>query len=100
MASKERFTRKESGLSDYPKTEKAIRPISFYVILGVALFAFIRTFSLLSPILLSFLLVLLISLAINPVISRIRALTGGRKISTGLIVAGLAAMMVLAGWSE
>lgn len=99
MASNERLTPKESVRPDHPKTEPASHSISFYVILGVALFAFIRTFSLLSPILLSFLLVLLISLAINPVISRMRALTGGRKISTGLIVAGLAAMMVLAGWS-
>ncbi|MDT8379596.1 MAG: AI-2E family transporter [Desulfotignum sp.] len=99
MASNKRLTPKESVRPDHPKAEPASHSISFYVILGVALFAFIRTFSLLSPILLSFLLVLLISLAINPVISRMRTLTGGRKISTGLIVAGLAAMMVLAGWS-
>ena len=99
MASNERLSRKESGLPDHPKTEKAPRPISFYVILGGVLFAFIRTFSLLSPILLSFLLVLLISLAVNPVISRMRSWTGGRKIPTGLVVAGLAAVMALAGWS-
>lgn len=98
MASNERL-RKESGLPDHPGTEKSPRPISFYVILGAVLFAFIRTFSLLSPILLSFLLVLLISLAVNPVISRMRAWTGGRKIPTGLVVAGLTAVMVLAGWS-
>jgi predicted PurR-regulated permease PerM len=99
MASNERLTRKESGLPDHPKIEKAPRPISFYVILGAVLFAFIRTFSLLAPILLSFLLVLLISLAVNPMISRMRAWTGGRKIPTGLVVAGLVTVMALAGWS-
>ncbi len=99
VANDEGLTSKESGLPDHPKTEKAPRPISFYVILGAVLFAFIRIFSLLSPILLSFLLVLLISLAVNPVISRMRAWTGGRKIPTGVVVAGLAAVMALAGWS-
>jgi predicted PurR-regulated permease PerM len=44
-------------------------------------------------------LVLLISLAVNPLISRMRALTGGRKIPTGLVVAGLIAIMALVGWS-
>ena len=82
-----------------PKAESAPHSISFYVILGVALFAFIKTFSLLSPILLSFLLVLLLSLAVNPVISRMRDFTGGRKIPTGLVVAGLVAVMALVGWS-
>ena len=86
-------------MQGHPRPEPAPHPISFYVILGAALFAFIRTFSLLSPILLSFLLVLLISLAVNPVISRMRAWTGGRKIPTGLVVAGLVAVMALAGWS-
>ncbi len=46
---------------------------------------FIQAFSLLSPILFSFLLILLISLAVNPVISRMRVLTDGRKGATGLI---------------
>ena len=82
-----------------PKTEPAPHSISFYVILGMALFAFIKTFSLLSPILLSFLLVLLFSIAVNPVISRMRALTGGRKTPTGLVVAGLIAVITLVGWS-
>ena len=99
MANDEGPTRKETAPAAHPKAEPAPHSISFYVILGVALFAFIRTFSLLSPILLSFLLVLLISLAVNPVISRMRALTGGRKLPTGLVVAGLVAAMALVGWS-
>jgi predicted PurR-regulated permease PerM len=75
------------------------RSISFYVILGTVLFAFIQSFSLLSPILLSFLIVLLISLAINPVIFRMRVLTGGRKVATGMIIGGFIAVIVLTGWS-
>jgi predicted PurR-regulated permease PerM len=99
MSSNQGNTCRESILPDHPKAEPAPYPISFYVILGVALVAFIRIFSLLSPILLSFVLVLLITLAVNPIISRMRAVTGGRKIPTVLVVAGLAAMMALAGWS-
>ncbi len=73
--------------------------ISFYVILGAALICFIQIFALLSPILLSFLLVMLISLAVNPVINRMRVLTGGRKIPTGLITVGLVAGFALLGWA-
>ena len=80
-----------------PKSEK--RPASgyLYLILGAVLFVFIRAFTLLSPILLSFLLILLISLAVNPVISRMRALTGGRTVATGLIVAGFVLVLALMG---
>ena len=82
-----------------PKTD--LRPRSFYsyLMLGAALLAFIQTFSLLSPILFSFLLILLISLAVNPVISRMRALKGGRKGATGLIVAALVVFIALTGWA-
>jgi predicted PurR-regulated permease PerM len=88
-----------NGIPANSGPEKTPRSIAFHVILGAALLAFIQTFSLLSPILLSFLLVLLISLAVNPVISRIRALTGGRKLPTGLIMAGLIAGIALMGWA-
>ncbi|RPI71170.1 MAG: AI-2E family transporter [Geobacteraceae bacterium] len=82
-----------------PKTN--VRPRSFYsfLILGAALLAFIQTFSLLSPILFSFLLILLISLAVNPLISRMRAFKGGRKGATGLIVAALVVFIALTGWA-
>jgi predicted PurR-regulated permease PerM len=86
-------------MSNNPKPEVKPRSISFYVILATALFAFIQTFSLLSPILLSFLLILLISLAVNPVISRMRAVTGGRKGATGLVAAALVVVIVLIGWA-
>ena len=80
-----------------PKSDMKPRSTYFYVILGAALFAFIRTFPLLSPILLSVLLILLISLAVNPVISRMRALTGGRKIATGLVTVALVVVIALTG---
>ena len=73
--------------------------ISFNVILGASLFTFIQTFTLLSPILLSFLLILLISLAVNPVITWMRALTGGRKRATSLLVTALVLVLVLTGWA-
>ena len=86
-------------MSNNPKPEVRPGPVYFYLILGAALFAFIQTFSLLSPILLSFLLILLISLAVNPVISRRREFAGGRKGATGLIVAALVVVFALTGWA-
>lgn len=79
-----------------PRMQKRLGP---YLILGAALFAFIQTFSLLSPILFSFLMILLISLAVNPVISRMRALKAGRKSATGLIVLALVVLIALTGWA-
>lgn len=73
--------------------------VVFYVLLAAALFVFIQTFSLLSPILLSLLLILLISLAVNPVISRLRAGTGSRKGATGLLAVALVVVIGLTGWA-
>jgi predicted PurR-regulated permease PerM len=73
--------------------------ISFYILLGAALLAFIRTFALLSPILLSLLLVLLISLAVNPLITWMRAKKGGRKIPTGLLAVGSIVVIGLTCWA-
>jgi predicted PurR-regulated permease PerM len=86
---------RESGVNSGTKP----RSIFVYVVLGAALFAFIQSYSLLSPILLSFLLVMLISLAINPLISWIRSLTGGRKLPAGLVLGGFVAVIVLTGWA-
>ena len=82
-----------------PKTDETPRSFYSYLILGAAIFAFIQAFSLLSPILFSFLLILLVSLAVNPVIARMQALKGGRKSVTGLIVAALVVSIALAGWA-
>ena len=68
-----------------------------YLFVGAALLVFIQTFTLLAPILLSLLLILLISFALNPLISQMRAQTGGRTVATGLIVAGFVGVMVLTG---
>lgn len=70
-----------------------------WVLLAGALFAFIQSFSLLSPILLSLLLVLLISLAVNPLIARMRALTGGRRRATTLAAAAMVGVLALTGWA-
>jgi predicted PurR-regulated permease PerM len=85
-----------------PKQAKsgANRPSAlFYVLLAAALFIFIQTFKLLSPILLSFLLILLISLAVNPVIAWLQAWTGGRRGATGLLALALVGVMGLTGWA-
>ncbi len=86
-------------MTNHPKPEVKPRSVSFYVLLGAALFIFIEAFPLLSPILLSLLLILLISLAVNPVISHLRAFTGGRKIATGLVAAALVVVLGLTGWA-
>jgi len=86
-------------MTDTPEKDASQPAVYLYVMLGAALFAFIQTFSLLSPILLSFLLVLLISLSLNPLISRMRAFTGGRKGATGLIVAASVAFIALTTWA-
>lgn len=84
-------------MTDTPEKDASPPAVYLYVMLGASLFAFIQTFSLLSPILFSFLLILLISLAVNPMIARMRAFTGGRKGATGLIVAALVGFIALTG---
>jgi predicted PurR-regulated permease PerM len=66
---------------------------------GGLIFVLIQSFSLLSPILLSMLLILLISLATNPVIARIRAWAGGRRTATVLAAAILLATVALTSWA-
>jgi len=73
--------------------------IAFYVLLAAALLIFIETFSLLSPILLSLLLIVLISLAVNPVILLLRAWTGGRKGATWLLALTVIVVMGLTSWA-
>lgn len=83
-----------------PEPVKKTRPIPVQgVLLAGAVFAFIQSFSLLAPILLSFFLVLLISLAANPAIARMRALTGGRRRATALVAVTLLSVIVSTGWT-
>ena len=86
-------------MADNPEQTLKPRSMSFYVFLGAALLAFIQSFTVLSPILLSFLLVFLISLSINPVISRMRSLIGNRKVVAGLVTVGFVAIIALTGWA-
>ncbi len=82
-----------------PTGEKKSHSISFYIVMTAALFIFIHTFSLLAPIFLSFLLVLLISLAVNPVINWMRDRKGGRNLPTGLLAVGLVLVLGLTSWA-
>jgi predicted PurR-regulated permease PerM len=89
----------EPFMPDRPTTTQKPYTISSYIILGAVLFVFIRTFALLSPILLSLLLVLLISLAVNPLITWMRAKTGGRKIPKGMLACGSIVIIGLTCWA-
>lgn len=71
----------------------------FQIILAAALFVFIQTFELLSPILLSLMLILLISLAVNPVMARMRVWMGGRKKAATILALVVIAVIGLTGWA-
>jgi predicted PurR-regulated permease PerM len=91
-------TREPTGQTQ-PQSGTKPQSAAFYLILAAALFAFMQTFWLLAPILLSFLLILLITLALNPIISWMRGLRGGRGLPTGLILMGLILTIALTGWA-
>ena len=61
--------------------------------------SFLLTFEFLSSIYLSFLLTLLISLALNPLVNRLRIFTGGRKGATAAVVFGTVLIFALSGWA-
>jgi len=82
-----------------PKPEAGQASANYYLIVAAALYVFIQAFSLLAPILLSFILTLLISLAVNPVIARMRTSTGGRKGATGLVAMALVVVIGLTAWA-
>lgn len=70
------------------------------IFLAAALYVFIKNFSTLSPILLSFILILLLTLAINPLILKLRRrLTGGRTLATAFVVVIFLAIVVLTGFA-
>src|ERR1700712_2440205 len=88
----------ENPRTNHLRQERRPTPVSLYVLLGAALFVFIETFSRLSPILFSLLLILLISLAINPALLWMRNWTGGRKSAAALIVLAFVLVVGLTGW--
>ncbi|MEX2581552.1 MAG: AI-2E family transporter [Verrucomicrobiales bacterium] len=75
------------------------RAIIFFIVLAAAVLVFIKTFSLLSPILLAFFLIFFFTLAVNPLISRLRIWKGGRGGATLLVVVALLGLLSLAGWA-
>jgi predicted PurR-regulated permease PerM len=85
--------------ADGPRRAAKPRTAVVAVLLGAALFIVIQSFALLAPILLSLLLILLISLAVNPVILRIRDWTGGRTGATALFMVTIIAILGLTGWA-
>lgn len=88
--------------ADEPATPERVfksRSIVIYMVIAAILYAVIQAYSMLSPILLSFLLIILITLAVNPIVSRLRTWTGGRKRATGLVLVGLLALIALAVWA-
>lgn len=89
----------EPAMPNNPRPARKRPAIVSYVLLAAALFVFIEAFWLLSPILLSLLLILLISLAVNPVISRLRDWTGGRTGATALVAAALVGVILSTGWA-
>ncbi len=96
------FTRSAMEKNVMPSTltpEQRQPSVSLYIVIGAALFTFINIFQLLSPILLSLLLVLLISLALNPMVSWMRMKTGGRKGPTGFLAIGIITVICLTGWA-
>ncbi len=87
-------------MANEPPSDAKRPAASFYVLLAAALLVFIQTFWLLAPILLSLLLILLITLAVNPVISRLKAWTGSRTGATALIVVVGVVLVGLTGWAS
>ena len=81
--------------------EHPSEPRSFYpaVFLAAGLFVVIYAFSTLAPILLAFILILLLSLAINPLIMKLRRLSGGRTVATGFVVFVFLIIVVLTGFA-
>jgi predicted PurR-regulated permease PerM len=82
-----------------PKQGMKDRSIALYVILAAALVIFIQTFTLLSPILVSFILIMLITLSVNPAVSWMRSLTGSRKGATALVTTTIIVGVVLTDWA-
>ena len=89
----------EPAVPNKPTPEVRPPGIAFYILLAAALLVAIETFALLSPILLSLLLILLIVLALNPVVSRLRAWLGGRTMATVAVVVAVVTVVGLTGWA-
>ena len=83
--------------SNVPNSKRLSVPS--FLLLAVGLLAFVQTFSLLASIYLSFLLTLLISLALNPLVNKLRKFLGGRKGATASVVFAIVSLFALCGWA-
>lgn len=73
--------------------------ILFYILLAAAMVVFIQTFVLLSSIYLSFILTLLISLALNPLVNKLRVFTGGRKAAAAAVAIAMVVIFAFSSWA-
>jgi len=80
-----------------PEASKA-RLVYPAIFLAAGLYVLILNFSLLSPIILSLLLILLITLALNPLVVRLRRVLVRRDIATGLMALVFLLVVGLAAW--
>jgi predicted PurR-regulated permease PerM len=87
--------------ADMPVATRPPRPRSLYplVILAAILYAIVQAAEVLAPILLSFLLILLAALALNPVVVRLRALGGGRRAATATVAIFFLGVLALTSWA-
>lgn len=90
--------RKSKMNTPFERTSKR-QSILFYMLLAAAMILFFQTFALLSPIYLSFLLTLLIALALNPLVNRLRTIMGGRKGATAAVILLVLSVFALSGWA-
>src|SRR5688572_22911587 len=64
-----------------------------------AVYIVVQTFPVLSPIILSFLMIVILSLALNPVVTWLRRLLGGRAVATLLVLTIFLVIAGLTGWA-
>ena len=81
-----------------PQRKNKHHAFAFYLTMAVIFYAVIHVYALLAPILLSFILILLITLALNPIMIRLRNWTGGRKRATWVILTGILTLGGLTVW--
>ncbi|MEO6182979.1 MAG: AI-2E family transporter [Verrucomicrobiota bacterium] len=79
-----------------PLKQRGFYPL---ILFAAGLYVVIANFSKLSPILLAIILIVLISLAINPLIAKLRGLFGGRTLTTGILVLLFFVIAALTGWA-
>ena len=88
-----------NNVENDPETNPKKTSTLLYLGIASSIFVFVQTFSLLSSIYLSFILTLLIALALNPLVSSLRTTMGGRKGATALVVFLMISVLSLSGWA-